>query len=242
MPKFFIDETAYQNDKIVITGEDYHHIIKVHRKKIGDEITLCDGKGMDMQCEIREITKDGIFLSILEQYACKAEPKTKIILFQGIPKQGKMETIIQKTTELGVFSVVPVQMHRSVVRLDKKDTKKKERWQRVALEAAKQCGRGYIPVIDDVITFEEAIEKMEQMQYAFMPYENETKHTLSEVLPSDINEIGIIIGPEGGFEQSEVEFALSKGIKTVTLGERILRTETVGAALLPIILYHMNDL
>ncbi len=241
MPKFFV-KSAFKDGSVIISGDDYKHIVKVHRKLVGDNITLCDGKGTDMNCKIRQISKNEIVLDILEAYECRSEPKTKIILFQGIPKQGKMETIIQKTTELGVYKIVPVQTHRSIVKINISDHKKLDRWQRVALEAAKQCGRGIVPKVENVTTLEEAIMQMAQMQLAIMPYENEEKQKLSDLLNQNINEVGLLVGPEGGFEQTEVELARSKGIKTVTLGKRILRTETVGAAVLPIILYAVKDL
>lgn len=242
MPKFFVPDGNISESSIRITGDDVNHIARVHRSKPGDVLLVCDGKGTDYECEIKSVGKEEILLDIIKQFPCEAEPDVKITLFQCLPKQGKMETIIQKTTELGITRIVPVTSHRCVVKADKNDNKKLERWRKVALEAAKQCGRGAVPVIDSIMTFDQAVKAASELQYAIIPYEEEHENRLSSALASDIKEIGIIVGPEGGFEPGEVEKAIKNGIKSVTLGKRILRTETVGSALVPVIMFKMNNM
>lgn len=153
-----------------------------------------------------------------------------------------METVIQKTTELGITRIVPTITQRSVVKLAEGDTKKQQRWQKVALEAAKQSGRGVIPEVTPVMSFEKAVEMASKMQMAIIPYEEERKTNLRAVLNPEIREIGIIVGSEGGFDPDEIKYAMEHNITSVTLGKRILRTETVGTALLPIVLYETGDM
>ncbi len=242
MPKFFTDKNNIFENSLYITGEDVEHLSRVYRAKAGYEVTVCDGCGVDYHCKITMIEKDRITAQIISKAKSDTEPKVKITLFQGLPKQGKMETIIQKTTELGITEIVPTITHRSVVKLQAGDTKKQLRWQKVALEAAKQSGRGVIPQVKPVTSFREAVHMAKQMQTAIIPYEEERETRLCDVLNKDICEIGIIVGSEGGFEPEEIEYAASNGIIPVTLGRRILRTETVGTALVPIILYETGDM
>ncbi|MDD4689708.1 MAG: 16S rRNA (uracil(1498)-N(3))-methyltransferase [Eubacteriales bacterium] len=242
MPKFFTDKENIHEDTLHITGEDVEHLSRVYRAKVGYEIMVCDGCGTDYECVVVEIEKNHITAKIISQKECDTEPKVKITLFQGLPKQGKMEIVIQKTTELGITRIVPTITQRSVVKLNDGDTKKQQRWQKVAIEAAKQSGRGLIPEVTPVMSFEKAVEMASKMQAKIIPYELEKETSLRQVLSSDIREIGIIVGSEGGFDPEEIQLAVSKGITSVTLGKRILRTETVGTALLPVILYETGDM
>ena len=242
MPKFFTDKENIFDNSLYITGEDVEHLSRVYRAKVGYELTVCDGCGMDYNCCITDIQKDRITADIISQFPSETEPKVKITLFQGLPKQGKMETVIQKTTELGITRIVPTITQRSVVKLAEGDTKKQQRWQKVALEAAKQSGRGVIPEVTPVMSFEKAVEMASKMQMAIIPYEEEREINLRAVLNPEIREIGIIVGSEGGFEPEEVKYAIEHNITSVTLGKRILRTETVGTALLPIVLYETGDM
>lgn len=239
MPKFFVSKSQIDSDFISIVGEDVTHISKVLRMNAGDYLKICDGLGTDYDTEIRSIEKSEIKAEIIKRYRCEAEPNVEVVLFQALPKQGKMEYIIQKNTELGIAKIVPVYSKRCVA----KPTDKITRWQKVAVEAAKQSGRGVVPQICETISFSDAIEQMLLLNHAVMLYEGERNARLKTVLEGkDITQIGILVGPEGGFDDFEAELAREKEIPTVTLGNRILRTETAGAAVLPIIMYSQNDI
>ena len=173
------------------------------------------------------------------------ELSSKLYLFQGLPKQDKMELIVQKAVELGAYQVIPVSTRRSVVKLDeKKALKKVERWQQIALSAAKQAGRGYIPQVADVMSYPEALSYAKKLDVVLIPYElaegmKETKEIIESIVPGQ--SVGIFIGPEGGFEKEEVELALEWGAKAVTLGRRILRTETAGLAMLSVLMFRLEE-
>jgi len=239
MPKFFVDKGQISDDVIKIIGEDVLHISKVLRMCEGNCLTVCDGEGDDYSTIISSITKTEVTAKIISKKRCEAEPNVKVTLFQALPKQGKMEYIIQKNTELGIAKIVPVYSKRCVV----KPSDKSLRWQKVAIEAAKQCGRGVIPQITEVVTFDEALKQLSQCESSIMLYECETETCLKDVISGrKFSNIGILIGPEGGFDETEVQKAKSFNIQTITLGKRILRTETAGAAVLPIIMYEQGDL
>jgi len=241
MPKFFVDPSSINDTYIFITGEDVNHITKVLRLSLNDIIIICDGQGNDYKAAIDEIGRKEVKARILERTVSKSEPDIQVVLFQGLPKSDKMEYIIQKTTELGVSEIVPVITKRTVVKInDKKAEKNKlERWQKIAVEAAKQSNRGRIPYVSPPVLFDRAIELMKEADLRIMPYEKETTNPLKDVLvnKTGIKKIGIFIGPEGGFDDEEVEKACESGIDTVTLGPRILRTETAGVAVLSIVMY-----
>lgn len=237
MPKFFTDKNLISDKSLTIKGEDVAHISRVLRMKPGEEITVCDGEGNDYSAKIAEITKEEVVADIISVNKCEAEPSVKITLYQALPKQGKMEYIIQKNTELGVCEFVPVYTKRCVV----KPTDKTARWQKVAFEAAKQCGRGIIPKVRDTINIKEAAEEISKFSHKAVFYECEKETTLKDVLKQGIKEIAILIGPEGGFEQNEIEMLKGMGVPSVTLGKRILRTETAAAAVTPIILFVQGD-
>ncbi len=239
MPKFFT-KPDYINDKeLKIVGEDVSHISRVLRMSSGDSIIVCDGEGNDYDAIITSVSKTEVVAEIKGKYVCDAEPCVDVILYQALPKQGKMEYIIQKNTELGVKRIVPVYTKRCVV----KPSDKTDRWLKVAESAAKQCGRGIIPEVLPTITFDEAIKQMKECDLALMPYECEEDVTLKSVLKSaEYKTVSIFIGPEGGFDLKEVEIAKDAGIKTVTLGKRILRTETAASAVLPVIMYENDEL
>lgn len=243
MPKFFVSKEQIKDGLIIITGEDAGHISRVLRMGAGDSLVACDGCGFDYDTRIESISKSEIAVRIENIHRCEAEPHTEIVLYQCLPKKGKMEYIIQKNTELGVLKIVPVFSKRCVAKPTDKPTDKLERWQRVAQEAAKQSGRGVIPIVCATISFEEAVKQMSVMRKSIMLYENEQNVTLKQVIGNDgITQIGILIGPEGGFDDFEAELALKNSIPTVSLGKRILRTETAGAAVVPIIMYSQGDI
>ncbi len=228
MPKFFTDRENI-GEKIVLTGDDARHIGRVLRMEKGDKVTVCDKEGTDYHCEIENITKEDVTLTVIKSETCPAELGVKITLYQCIPKAGKMDSIIQKATELGVYEIVPVLSERCVAKGEKP-----ERWQKIAYEAAKQCKRGVIPKVRNTLSFSEAIGEMKEKDLAFMPYEEAKDGKISY---SGEKTVGFIIGPEGGFDKKEVDEAIGVGIKICTLGKRILRTETAGSAVLSVLAY-----
>ncbi len=239
MPKFFVSPNQIDKTRALITGEDVSHISKVLRMRIGDELVICDGLGNDYFAVIDKLDKGVITAKINRHERCVAESKIEVILFQALPKQGKMEYIIQKNTELGVSKIIPFYSKRCVT----KPSDKLMRWQRVAFEAAKQSGRGIIPEVCEVVSFIEAISQMLSLEKCFMLYEGEAEARLKDILNNNVfSQIGFMVGPEGGFEPSEALYAMEKGIPAVTLGKRILRTETAGAAVLPIVMYSQDEI
>jgi 16S rRNA (uracil1498-N3)-methyltransferase len=240
MPKFFVLKSRINNGRAVIEGEDALHISRVLRLGKGQSVTLCDGLGWDYDAVIETVSKNEITASIVKTYKCDAEPSVRAVLYQALPKHGKMEYVIQKTTELGVAKIVPVYSKRCVA---KPSANQLTRWRKIAREAAKQSGRGIIPEVGDVISFDEAIGQMSRAGLPIMFYEEEQTVRLKDVIegkrPPDVC---FLIGPEGGFDPLEAQLARDSGIPTVTLGKRILRTETAAAAVLAIIMYSLNDL
>ena len=243
MPRFFTDKENISDTKIYITGDDVKHISKVLRLRTGDEITVCDGAGTDYECEISEISADRVSADVSEIHKNCAESEICLTLYQGITKGDKMDYIIQKCVELGVSKIVPVLTKRAVSRpLD--GDKKIIRWQKIAAEAAKQCGRGMIPEVGKICTFEETINfaAEDKSSLNLMPYECERERHLREALNTYKGKIvNVFIGPEGGFDDSEVGIARAKGFKTITLGPRIMRTETAPIAVAAAIMYEMGD-
>jgi 16S rRNA (uracil1498-N3)-methyltransferase len=229
MFNFFADENAKQNSQYIINGADYNHIKNVLRMNIGDTCLISCGGKSDL-CEITAFYEDTVCLDIIEENYNDTELPVKIYLFQGLPKGDKMEYIIQKCVELGVFAVVPTQMKHCIVKLDDKKAKSKiARWQSISESAAKQSKRNIIPEIMNVCSFAEALEFAKTLDLILVPYENKDgmKATV-EALESlkSVKSVGIFIGPEGGFEEKEIFEAEKIGGEIVSLGKRILRTET----------------
>ena len=246
MPKFFTARENISDNELIINNEDVNHISRVLRLKEGDKITVCDGQGYDYNVTIKTIEPKEIICSIDEKINCDTEANISVTLFQGIPKAGKMDYIIQKTTELGIVRIVPVALERCVVKLEnqKAEAKKQERWQKLANSAAKQSGRGSVPEITMPVSLDTALKMASELDLCFAPYECEEQKHLKEVLTSkeNVKTIGFIIGPEGGFDVSETEKIKSAGFETVTLGRRILRTETAGEAVLAMVMYELGDI
>ena len=241
MPKFFFNKNDICRGQVQLFGEDEKHIKTVLRAREGEEITLCDGEGMDYQCRIASLER-GVLLDILSKEVCETEPKTKITLYQGLPKEDKMELIIQKCVELGVDRIVAVSTERAIVKLDKKESKKLERWQKIAEAAAKQSGRGKIPEIgQQVLKFKDAVAEAKALEGAIIPYEKEQETGIRQFVQGFKGEsIGVFIGPEGGFAEEESALARENGITPITLGKRILRTETAGMTTTAILLYELD--
>lgn len=229
MFNFFAEETQKQNTQYFIEGADYNHIKNVLRMEVGDTCLVSCGGKSDL-CRIEAFLGEAVVLEIVEEDYADTELPVKIYLFQGLPKGDKMETIIQKCVELGVFSVVPVEMKHCIVKLDEKKAKsKRTRWQSISESAAKQSKRNLIPEIGEVLSFAQALEFAETLDLVLVPYENKegmaaTREALAQL--QTVKSVGIFIGPEGGFEKSEIEKAMEMGAKIVSLGKRILRTET----------------
>ncbi len=247
MRRFFTEPENINKDYAVIT-EDAPHITRVLRMSVGDEVCVFDGKGREYTCVLEEVDQKCCKARITDVSYSLYEPNVQVTVYQGVPKSGKMEQIIQKAVELGVYAIVPVQMDRCVAKIpsDRKGKEKIDRYQKVSVSAAKQCGRGIIPQIKMPHSFSEVICEMKNFDLALMPYEvlgHEGRCDLKSVLKENkgIKSIGILIGPEGGFSDGEASFAMSEGIKAVGLGRRILRTETVASTLLSAIMYENDE-
>ncbi|MGL5753973.1 MAG: 16S rRNA (uracil(1498)-N(3))-methyltransferase [Paraclostridium sp.] len=246
MDRFFVEKknVNLENNKCIIEGEDVKHISKVLRCRIGEELEICDNDNNEYICEITNIDKSQVELDILERVDIKRESDLKIKVYQGLPKGPKMEMILQKLTEVGVDEIILVQTKRTVVKVDdKKEDKKIERWERIIYEAAKQSKRGKIPTLRGVLTFKEALADMSENDFNIAPYENERTKSIKQAIKGvDINNVGIFVGPEGGFEDTEIEAIEEIGGQSVSLGPRILRTETASLVASSIVLYELSDL
>lgn len=244
MQRFFVTPDQVGEDKIRIQGSDVNHMKNVLRMRPGEEVMVSDGNNRQYRCRVEDYPEGEAVLAILEAGLVDTELPSRIYLFQGLPKQEKMELIVQKAVELGVCQVIPVQTRRCVVKLDaKKAAKKVQRWQQIAESAAKQAGRGYIPAVSEVMTFQEALAFSEALDIRLIPYElADGMEGTRKILDRDPagQSVGIFIGPEGGFEKEEVSRAVEAGAMPITLGKRILRTETAGIAVLSILMYRLE--
>lgn len=245
MYQFFVSPDQIQGKKIIITGKDVNHIKNVLRMKAGEEISVSNGvDGREYRCGIQEILEEEVICELRFIKEEGLELPSRITLFQGLPKADKMELIIQKAVELGVYEIIPVSCKRTVVRLDEKKEKSKiNRWQGIAEAAAKQSKRGIIPSVGAVMSMKEAIAYSRSAKVRIIPYElaenmADTKKIINSLQPGE--DIAVFIGPEGGFEESEVQAAMEEGIQPVTLGKRILRTETAGLTVLSWIMYQLE--
>lgn len=246
MYQFFVDPSQIQGTRIVITGEDVNHIKNVLRMKPGDEISVSNGAdGKEYRCGIEELRAGQVICTLRFVKEEGLELPARVFLFQGLPKADKMELIIQKAVELGVHQVIPVAASRCVVKLDeKKAAARRARWQGIAQAAAKQSKRAIVPEVTEVSSFARAVEKASQMDVALIPYElaedmARTKELLEGLRPGQ--RVAVFIGPEGGFSQEEIGFAQEKGILPITLGKRILRTETAGLVVLSWLMYLLES-
>ncbi|MDO4486618.1 MAG: RsmE family RNA methyltransferase [Bacillota bacterium] len=243
MSRFFVPPENVGEDTIVIDNkEDLHHMLKVLRLSEGDKIDVSDSEVWEYRCEIMSLDSDYAEVRIMDKQKFTAEPDVRITLFQGIPKQGKMELIVQKCVELGVESIVPVFMARTVV-VDKGNFGKKiQRWQKVSDEAVKQCKRGIIPEVTQPLKTADAIKQFDRFDLVLFPYENEEGRTIKDELRSceKPGSIAVIIGPEGGFSDEEAAAIVSAGGRSVSLGKTTLRTETAGMAAIAMIMYELE--
>ena len=231
MQHFFVTPSQVEGERIYIEGSDVNHMKNVLRMRPGEAVAISDGDNLKYRCVVEGYEEGRAVLAIQQR-------------MQGLPKQDKMELIVQKAVELGASQVVPVATRRSVVKLDeKKAAKKLQRWQQIAESAAKQAGRGYIPQVSSVLSYQEALEKAGELDVLLIPYElaegmEEARKVVASIAQGQ--SVGIFIGPEGGFEKEEVDAAIHQGAKAITLGRRILRTETAGLAILSILMFRLE--
>ena len=250
MPKFFVDDNQITDKKIKIIGNDVNHIKNVLRKKQSDILTICNTSNKtDYLCEILKIGENFIECEIKEEIQNYVESNIHVTIMQGLPKSDKMELIIQKSVELGAYDITPVEMKRCVVKLTEKDKQKKIiRWQKISEVASKQCGRNIIPKINEVTNIKNICNLIKQYDIVLVAYENENKTTIKEELQKirkmydseKILKVAVIIGPEGGIDEEEIRLLRNNGSKTITLGKRILRTETVALNILSVIIYELE--
>jgi len=244
MYQFFVEPENICGNQIVITGDDVNHIKNVLRMKTGEEIAVSNGiDGKEYRCAIEEIGEE-VLCKLLFIKEDGVELPSEVVIFQGLPKGDKMEMIIQKTVELGICEIVPVATSRCVVKLDaKKEKSKLQRWQSIAEAAAKQSKRRYVPQVSSVMSFKEALSYAKTMDVLLIPYEMAedmpyTRSIIENIKPGQ--KVGFFIGPEGGFDEKEIEIAKESGVIPITLGKRILRTETAGLTLLSWIMYQLE--
>ena len=248
MRKFFVKDENFLEDKIRIIGTDVNHIKNVLRLNVGDDIIVCIKQtSQSFVCAIKEIMDSAIYGFVLKEIEETTEPKTYIHIFQGLPKADKLEWIIEKCTEIGVKEITPIVMKRSIVKLNENDKiKKVARWQKIAEVAAKQSQRDSILQVNSIMNFKNIFENIKDYDIVIVAYEKEKERTLKNVLCHIKNEkdhlkIAVIIGPEGGLEEEEVEFCTENASVPVTLGKRILRTETAPIVVASNILYELED-
>ena len=243
MYQFFVEDGQISETNIVIEGSDVNHIKNVLRMKCGEKIRISSNSGRNFYCSVAEITDNFVRADVIEEVEDDTELPNKIYLFQGLPKSDKMELIIQKAVELGAYEVIPVAMKNCVVKLEeKKAASKVSRWQEIAKSAAKQSKRSLIPSVHMPLPYKLAVEKAKELDVVLVPYENErgmqaTREVVEAIRPGQT--VGIFIGPEGGFDPTEVELVKEEA-HLISLGNRILRTETAGLATLSMLIYQLE--
>lgn len=229
MPRFFISPSAVSDSSVILTGDDAHHISRSLRMRVGETLVLCDGEGKDYSCTIDSISDREVSCTVNEIGESKAEPPYRATVYQGLAKGDRFDTVIQKSVECGAYRIVPLMTKRCTVKLSPQDYAKKcARWQKIAEEAAKQSGRGIIPVVEEPITMAQLIERLKKTDLPLFCYENGT-YPIKEALKkasSPAHDSAIVIGPEGGFDEDEAAAAEAAGVIPVSLGNRILRTES----------------
>ncbi|HCW53474.1 MAG TPA: 16S rRNA methyltransferase [Clostridium sp.] len=250
MHKFFTSQNNITDTQGIILGDDVKHIYKVLRLNEGEKVVLNDCEGTEYLGKINTITKNEVVVDIIEKLDINNESRVKIHLYQGLPKGQKMDLIVQKGTELGIYQFIPTITSRVDVKL-KGEFKKLDRLNRIALEASKQSKRSIIPKVNEVVSFDEALEELKSMDLVLVPYENAKNFGIKTLMKKlndekvdldSIKNIGIVIGPEGGFEEEEIEILKEQGAYIITLGNRILRTETAGFTATALVQYELSDL
>lgn len=252
MYRFFLETENIIDDRVRIIGDDAHHIIRSLRLETGEKIIGCDSKGTDYIVELLTFSSSEIIGKIIQCERSKGEPEINVTLLQGIPKSDKMDLIVQKSTELGVTRIIPIETQRTIVKLTQEKSKRRLiRWQRIALEAAKQSGRGKIPVMGPILSWTAVLDYLKEdvFDLILLPWEGEQELSLKKVLKSFVIEqkkkpenVIYLIGPEGGFAREEVDQLIQLGAMPVTLGSRILRTETAGFTALTLLMYEFDEM
>lgn len=238
MHRCFVDYNVGTSKEILVTGDEAKHICRVLRLAEGDKLEVCDGSGLTYPAEVLSTTKSEVKLSLGQGITDETEPKTKVYLFSGLTKGSKMDLVIQKAVELGASYVVPVETEFAVAKEGKS-----ERWQRIAFEACKQCKRPKVPKVYDSMSLDDALNLMSQLDLSICAYEREDKQGIKDVLKdTSVSTLGIFIGPEGGFSEREIIKLKENGVNIVSLGKRILRTETASIATLTIVMHILGEL
>lgn len=243
MQRYFLDADAFSGDQVRFSGDELHHISRVMRYTAGDRVIACNGVGQALIVEFTQVNKDEATARVVEELTENRELPVEITLAQGLAKGEKMDMIVQKATEMGATRIIPFTSSRTIVKLnDKKESNRIVRWQKIAKEAAEQAHRNLVPEISEVITYKELLKVGQDYDLALIAYEQEQQQKLSDHLNnhSTGSKILVVIGPEGGFSEEEVSQAVNNGINSVSLGKRILRTETAGISGLAIIGYHFE--
>ena len=243
MQKFFVDKENINDSKVIITGDDIKHIVKVLRKGVGDILKVSDGQGLEYEVKISHLEKEKVYADIIQKSQVEIQA-LEVTLYQALPKSDKMDSIIQKCTELGIAKIAPYVSEHTIVTVDKgKSDKKVERWRKVALEACKQSGRSIVPEIANVHTFDNVLNEMRGYDLNIFAYEK-GNYSIKKLLKenAESKRISVVVGPEGGFSEEEARKIIGNGAKAVGLGPRILRTETAGMAVLCIIMYELGDM
>ena len=244
MYQFFVEDTQVGERTVTIEGSDVNHIKNVLRMKHGERVRISSTSGKNYFGRIAEFSGETVLVALAEECAPDTELPSRIYLFQGLPKSDKMELIIQKAVELGAYEIIPVAMKNCVVKLDeKKAAAKTARWQEIAKSAAKQSKRSIIPKVEHPVSYQEALAAAAELDVVLVPYENErgmaaAREVMEAIVPGQ--SVGIFIGPEGGFSDGEIELAREHDMRLISLGGRILRTETAGLATLSVLMYHLE--
>lgn len=240
MSRFFCE--VKDDDTAIVRGDEAAHMVRTLRMREGDAFTGIDGSPLEYACEITGLTANEVQAKVLQKSLCPAEPKIALTVYQAYPKAAKMETILQKCVELGLAAFVPFISERCVKKPEKDDCAKTERLKRVAMEAVKQCGRSRVPYVSTILSMNEVLKKIPQHDLCLLAWEEETCTSLKLVLQKNwgIKDIAVIIGPEGGFSETEAQAMKSAGAKSVSLGGRIMRTETAGMAACAVIMYELE--
>lgn len=246
MQRYFVAPEAWRDGQVYITGDDVHHIVRVMRHEVGDALLVSDGESRVGRAEIIEVSKDAVVVRIVGELAMDAEPRVQVIIAQALPKADKMELIVQKGTELGAAAFVPFESARTIVQYDaKKQAKVLERWSKIAKEAAEQAHRDKVPTISETQSWKQLLARIPQTAATFVCYEKQLGQGLRETvqqLAALDKPIMIVVGPEGGFTEKEIEQAVEAGAISITLGKRILRTETAAMATLSGLMYEFGEL
>ena len=242
MHRFFVDYKVSSDQIVIDDKNDVNHIKRALRVTIGEKLEICDVESDEYIVEVKSLD-DVIICDVIEKSTVDRESPIQIDLYQGLAKGSKMETIIQKSVELGIHTIYPLNTKRAIVKLDDKGEKKKvERWQKIADEAAKQSKRSHLPVVEKVLSIKNFSSVSKKYDLILVAYELESSRTLKQLLSNDYKRIAVVIGPEGGFEVEEVDTLVKLGAHSISLGPRILRTETAGSTLVSILQYELGDI